>query len=121
MNLKQEILKMDTKSEEFNELFHFVNDKYFTFENPDDYQEAARILDMILRRGEEWSVFLLVKLYHELLSVVEFGRPAAHGTAHVKGKELFFDFYIDKKQIAKMHTMLKEAVLATAAGKGLPS
>lgn len=115
--LLKQIAGMDKKSEEFFEIYKSVTDKYFDFDEPDEYQKHAQLLKMILDRGEPWQIVMMVKLYAELLKFENSNGPC-HGTFHVKNKEIFFDFYMDKKSLGKIHTMMREAVLATAKGNG---
>lgn len=97
-----DVRKMDKKSEEFFELFKVVNEKYFDFDNPDDYQTAASYLNTILHGGEKWLIVMMVRLASQLLSVVEEKRPAVTGIFGVKDVEVCFDFYTDKKKMAHM-------------------
>jgi hypothetical protein len=67
---------------------------------------------MILHRGEEWMVEIMARLGGELFNILEKGLPASHGSFKIEGKrEIFFDFYSDKKELSGLHAMLRNSVL----------
>jgi hypothetical protein len=102
---------MDKTSDEFYRLFSIVNEKYFDFDKPDEYQSAAKVLNLILHRGEDWMVEMLAKLGEQLYEMVENKTPAVHGSFQVKESEIFFDFYTNKDALASVHKMLRNSVL----------
>lgn len=67
--VKKHIEQMDKKTQEFADLFHFINDKYFDFDKPDEFQKSAQLLNAILHRGEEWQIEACVKLLSDLVRV----------------------------------------------------
>jgi hypothetical protein len=110
----EQIEAMDKKSEEFFEVYKAVADKYFSFEEPNDLQQAAMTLHILVNHGEDWHVVITAKLAEQLYAMVEQDCKALHGVFGAGDKEVFFDFYTDKKALSKTHSMLMEAALGVA-------
>lgn len=106
-----EILELDTASEEFYQIHTALNQKYFNFKNPDDYQAAAMVLNLTLHRGDDWLVQVLAGFANHLFEIVEKNTPAAHGSFEVSGKTFLYDIYKNKDALAQIHKMFKNTVL----------
>lgn len=108
------IKKMDRKSDEFAELFHAINDIYFTFDDPDEYQKAALVLNLVLHRGEEWMVETLAKMANQMHEVVQKDVKATHGNFNIDGKDFFFDLYQNKEALSSVHKMFRNTILKSS-------
>lgn len=108
------IQKLDQKTDEFAELYQAVNEKYFTFDNPDSFQKAAFALNLVLHRGEEWMVEVLASIAQQLHECVVQDIKATHGNFNISDKDFFFDLYQNKEALASVHKMLRNTVLRTA-------
>ena len=117
--LIEQIKAMDTKSEEFFEIYEAVNEKWFTVEDPDEYQKSCQYLNLILNRGEEWMVELMVKLGHELFNIVDQGVPATAGSFQVKDKDVHFSFSTGKSALGNLEKMLRNTVVMKAKEQGV--
>jgi len=106
--LTKQIESIDVKSDEFFELYKIVSDKYWTFEDPDEYQKAAKLLIMYTERGENYEeqVITIVKLITELFNMEKENRTASMGHVGFKKKNYFFTLATDKKHINKMQEIM---------------
>lgn len=78
----------------------------------DDYQKAAKLLNLILHKGDEWMVEALATIGNNLFKTVTEKTPATHGSFELAGKLYFYDFYNDKDSLASLHKMFKNTILA---------
>lgn len=109
--IKKQLSQMDHTSEEFFEIYSLVNDKYWSFEKPDNYQSAALALNALLHKGEEWLVELTVKVAMQLFEIVDNNTPAVVGSFGVKGKEVHFTFSTEKSALANLEKQLRNTVM----------
>lgn len=111
-----EAQKMDKTSDEFSDLFHGLNELYFTCENPDAFQQASIVLNMVLHRGDEWMVEILAKLANHLFEVVQQDIKAAHGSFEIDEtkKMFFYDLYQNKDAMEQVHKMFRNTVIMKA-------
>lgn len=114
------IKKMDRTSPEFAELFHVVNEMYFTFDKPDAFQMAAGVLNLVLHKGEEWMVETLAQMANQMHEVVEKDVKATHGNFNIDGKDFFFDLYQNKEALKAVHTMFRNTVLRSTPSGTTP-
>lgn len=112
--LIRKIKTLDRKTDEFAELFYTVNEMYFTFDDPDEYQLAATALNLVLHRGEEWMVEILAKIANQLFECVNKDIKATHGNFNIEGKDFFFDLYQNKDALAAVHKMFRNVILRKA-------
>jgi len=112
--LTAQIKKMDRTSDEFAELFHAVNEMYFTFDDPDEFQKQAALLNLILHKGEDWMIEALGKIGHQLFECVTKDVKATHGMFNTNGKDYFFDLYQDKEALSAVHKLFRNAVIHKA-------
>lgn len=112
--LLKQIMAMDVKSDEFIELYEAINEKYFTFENPDDFQSAAWALNAVLHRGEEWMVEMCARIANQLFDVIDKDTPASQISFGVKGKTWFCDIYRDKEALGSINKMFRNIVIQKA-------
>lgn len=105
--------KMDKQTDEFSELYHGLNELYFSVENPDEFQKSSIILNMVLHRGDEWMVEACAKIANELFKIVNQDQKATHGSFELaESKKMFFyDFYQNKEAIEQVHKMFRNAVM----------
>lgn len=107
--------KMDKASEEFSDLYFGLNELYFDFKEPDGYQSAGKILNLVINKGEEWMVEACAKIANELFKIVNEDQKASHGSFQIEDKKMFFyDFYQNKDAIEQIHKMFRNAVIMKA-------
>lgn len=110
-----QIKKMDKKSDEFFEIYKAVNEKYFDFDEPDEYQRAAQFVNLLLNAADEWMLVMVHKLANELFQMVDQKSGARHGSFVVKDeREVFFDLYTDKSALANLGKALRNNVMVQA-------
>ncbi len=110
---KKQIQVMDVKSEEFFDLYSFICDKYFAFENPDDFQQAAMVLRMYIDKATgnyEEQLISIVKMVEQIMSMDREGTKACMGTVGFKDKEYHFTITTDKKHLEQMSEIMGEVV-----------
>lgn len=116
--LIKQIEKMDKTSQEFVDLVGMVNEKYFEAENPDEYQQAAIILNDILMRGEEWMVIAMFKIGLELFELKINGGGARTGEMHFdRGnglEKLFFNIYDKPESLDHLRKVISNSVIVQA-------
>lgn len=64
-----QIKKMDVKSGQFFEIYKMVSEKYWAFENPDEYQASCATLVKFAERGDEDDVITCLKIASALLEM----------------------------------------------------
>ena len=112
------IKKMDRTSEEFAVLFHAVNEMYFTFDKPDEFQTAASVLNLVIHKGQEWMVEMLAKVAEQMYECIQKDIKATHANFNIEGKDYFFDLYQDKDALKSVHKMFRNTVLMKAEEQG---
>jgi len=110
MDILKQIEKMDKMSEEFFQIYLAVSQRYFDFDNPDEGQKAASILNLILNQGDTEKIAVVVQLYSQLIDVMDNGVNAAHGSFGFGNKEYHFDIYTDKTALTNLEKMLRQTV-----------
>lgn len=85
------ILDMDSKSEDFFEVYKAVSNKYWTFENPDDLQQCAALMVSWAERFDADKVILATKLILEISKMVTQKTKAA--SLHLAFSEI--EYYVD--------------------------
>lgn len=92
-----QIKKMGTKTEDFFEVYKVVSDKYWTFDNPDEFQQAAKALVMLAERGGdglEDEVIVTIKLASEIIKMKKANTGAAMGhLGFTDGTKFTFKIY----------------------------
>lgn len=106
----EKIQKMDVRSEEFFEIYKAVNEKYWTFEDPDDEQKARHLLHLITDRGDPEDVVLLVEIFKQLGMLKEEG-GATSCELQFGGQTFFFRVATSRDQMDSLHKALTNAVL----------
>lgn len=89
-----EILKLDVKSEEFFKCYKAISKKYWTFENPDEWQKAAKTLVMFAERYDSDKVILCLKIAEEIVKMSE-GADTGNKSARMHLSFNNHAFYID--------------------------
>ena len=112
----EEILKMDVKSDEFWQIYKTIDDKYWTFENPDEFQKAAQALHMFATRFEEDKVILCCKMAEQIVSMHTKKSTAATGHLVFQNQQYYFDIYESEPSKDKMQSMLGKASKAFESG-----
>lgn len=110
MSILEEIKRMDKKSDRFYQVYLAVTQKYFDFDNPDVNQKAAQVLNAILNSGDLGKIGVVVKLYSQLIDVMEQDIKATHGSFFTKKGEYHFDIYTDKNALTHLEKMLRQTV-----------
>lgn len=113
MNIADQISKMDVKSEEFFELYQLVDEKYWTFENPDKDQMTRSTLRAVINNGETWLCEMLVTLTKQLLTAVKDGGEVA-GSFKVEDREIWFTLSDKPGRLGKLEKMLMNTVIVRA-------
>lgn len=113
--LKKRVDQLDKKTDEFADFYHHVNDKYFDFDSPDNFQSSAQTLNLILHRGEEWQIEMMVNLWRALASVDDKGGCQSGINCYGKDKKMiYFKVYDEPEAIDK----LQQSLLNTVRVKG---
>lgn len=119
--LKKQLLALDHKSDDFAELFHVVNEKYMTFENPDRYQQAAMTLNLILHR-ESPELEMLVESLAQIANMifeVQAGAEAMTMNFEFKKKMMNIDIYTSEKAKAALQKIFTNTVVMKAKEQGI--
>lgn len=123
INIK-EILQMDVKSDEFFEVYKAVSDKYWTFEEPDSLQIAAKNLVMFAEKYDADKIILAHKLIVELLKMDQEKTKSA--SMHLVFENM--EYYIDiseneiekdklKGSLSGFHQAMREGKVTDKFGK----
>jgi len=107
---KKQIEQMDVKSEDFFKIYKMISDKYWTVENPDDFQQCARVLVMYAERGDHAQITAAVKIIEQLFKMEKDKISATMGTVAFEHKTYHFTLCTNKKDIEEM-TDLMDKVL----------
>ena len=111
-----EILNLDVKSEEFWEAYKAISDKYWTFENPDDGQLAAKTLVMWAERYDMDKVILCHKIIEQIMKLDGKNKGPVSGNLVFADTNFFFDIYETEVQKDKLQGMLGKAQQAMESG-----
>lgn len=109
--LIKQLEQMDKASEEFFEIYKLVNEKYWQIDDPDEYQKAAMMINLVANQGEEWHVSMIGRLAIELFQMVEKDIPAIAGSFVVKNKDVHFNFCTDKNALGNLEKVLRNTVM----------
>ena len=115
----------DVKSDDFFEVYTAIWEKYFTYPDPDDYQQAAQLLAMVLNKscgdGEmEKVVMSTAKIVNEVFNVFREGKGgAARGEIGFKDQSIFFTLSTSPDELAKFEKMIRNAVMVKANEQGI--
>lgn len=110
----EEILKMDVKSDEFFKIYQKISDKYWTFENPDDFQMAAKTLVMWAERYDSDKIILCHKIIEQIMNMDK--GKAAKGHLVFNDCEYYFDIYENENSKDSMENILMKAGKAMENG-----
>jgi len=108
------VKKADKQSEDFFNLVVAVGEKYFDFDDPDEYQMSGALLWSLILKGEPWLVEMTARLANELLNMVEEGRPSVGGSFGLGGKEYWFQFSDDPKGFGKLEKLMRQNLIMKA-------
>lgn len=116
--IKNQISKMKTDSEEFYSLYDVFMDKYFGIdeEELDDYMKCKRMIFMWLSRSTnkfEDQVIVTAKIVQEIFTMYHKKQESCTGTLAFDDMTYFFDIYTKEDQ----KDYLNEMILA--AGKNI--
>ena len=104
--LKKEILSMDVKSDDFWDVVCLVNEKYYTIENPDDYQLSAKTMIMWLMKSvNAWEDHVIVaqKIITELFMMKHKEHKSCTGTIGFDDATYYFDIYTSEVEKDKLN------------------
>lgn len=113
----KEILEMDTKSDEFFEIYKKVSDKYWNFENPDELQKCAKTLVKFAERFDSDKVILATTVIIAVMDMNERKSEAATGNLVFGNTQYYFDIYESEVKKDGFNNMLKKAHSAMIKGK----
>lgn len=117
--LLEQIKKMDTKSEEFYNLYVMISEKYWTFDPEvlkNDHALRCRwILHQMANRGSckesDALAAVTVEVANLVVSVTSGSNSASHGAIEYDGLQVFFDVYKDKTALASMAKQLRNTIM----------
>jgi len=110
--LKKQLDALDVKSKDFFEIYTMISDKYWTFEDPDDFEKAAMVLRMYTERANgnyEEQLIAIEKIITELFLMEKDGVKAKKGHLVFKDKEYFFSIGVNEKEVDGLDDMLGKA------------
>lgn len=103
---KKQIEAMDVKSDAFFELYKAIYDKYWTFENPDEHQAAAKTLSMYAERGEPEQVLTCLNIINNVFMMDHRKENTCAGELEFEDKTYFYTVSTDKDGAAKLKDIL---------------
>lgn len=110
--IKKHISKMDVKSDEFWDLYQHIADKYFTLDQPDEFQGCAKVimkwLEVCAGKMEE-QVIIVAKVVEQVFKMRHGKTKSCTGTLGFKDETFFFDIYQTETEKDKLHDLLKDA------------
>ena len=118
--LKKEISKLDVKSDEFWELYKHIADKYFTLEEPDEFQSATKMIMGWLERGfNHWEdqVITVAKVVEQVFLMRHNKSPSCTGTLGFRDATFHFDIYTTEVEKDKMSKLLADAHRSISRGQ----
>ena len=80
IELNEIINKIKNLKNDSNELFEIhevVNEKYFTFEKPDDFQTCLKALNAILNKSDPEEVMVAIKIFIQIFEMKQNNLPSA--------------------------------------------
>lgn len=104
-----EILKMDVKSKEFFEIYKQIDEKYWSFESPDDFQMAAHALHLFATRFEEDKIILCYKVIEQIMEMYKNKTKSSSGNIVFTDTQYYFDIYETEKDKDALGDMIKNA------------
>ena len=120
MKLK-DILELDVKSDEFFNIYKKVSGKYWTFDNPSDYQKAAATLVMFAERAEWEKVTMCITLATELMKMSKDpkndGKKSGSGHVLINNQEFWFDIYQNEDAKDELHKNINKIGKAVKKGQ----
>jgi hypothetical protein len=117
--LKKYIAEMDVKSDEFWELYKHIADKYFTLEEPDVFQNAAKMIMGWLERSiNNWEdqVITVAKVVEQVFLMRHDKSPSCTGTLGFKDETFHFDIYTSEVKKDEMDKLINQAHKAMVSG-----
>lgn len=119
--LKQQISSMDVKSDAFWDLYRHIADKYYTHENPDDFQTCAKMilgwLDRSVNNWEDQVMTVATVVNQVFLMRAEKKSNSCTGTLGFKDETFYFDIYTSEVEKDKMDSMIRRAHKALESGE----
>jgi len=119
--IKDFVMKMDVKSDEFFELYNLISDKYFDFgKNPDPWQSAMTLIHKWMNRScnnFEEQVIVVAKVVEQVFLMRYEKTKSCTGTLGFKDETFFFDIYTSETEKDKMKDMLIKAQKGLKNGK----
>lgn len=114
--IKKHIDGMDKKSEEFFEIFKHLNDKYWTFEKPDSWQQAGQLINSWLFRGKAEEHIVIASMVKEMFMMRHEKRKACTGTVGFTDETFHFDIYTTEVEKDNMNELMLKAHEAMKSG-----
>lgn len=105
----EEALRMDSASDEFFEVYKAISEKYWDFENPNDFLVAAKCLVMFAERYDEEKVILAVKIIEQIIEMDKNKSNAGTGHLVFGEQDYFFDIYQSEAKKDSFHALLAKA------------
>lgn len=110
---------LDKGSEEFQNVFELVNDSYWDIKDPDDHQQAAKLLNTISTRGEFAQVALIAEIAKQIYKMEIDKIEALTFEIGLAGRNYNVDISTNKTAFNKMKKILENTVMVKAREEGL--
>lgn len=115
--MREVIMKMDVKSEEFYELYKDMNEKYWAFEKPDSWQQAGMLINAWLFKGAPEEHIVVANVVKEVFLMRNEKRKACTGTLGFTDETFHFDIYTSEPEKDGMDEMMRKISTAAKEGK----
>jgi hypothetical protein len=104
-----DILKMDSDSQEYFEIYQKIVEKYWDIKNPNDYQLAAKTLAMFGEKYNPEQVIVAAKIVLELFEMHQEKKTAMTGHVVFEKDQYYFDIYTSEVEKDGLNSLLKRA------------
>jgi len=120
MKTLEQILELKSDGKEFFKIYRQIWEKYWTVENPSDYQQAAKGIAMFAERYDADMVILAFKICFELMNMREKKSEAATLTLAFSDLQYFVDIYqseVKKDELGDMLVKISSGMKKDKFGK----
>ena len=121
--IKNLITNMDTKSDEFWDIYCHITDKYHQFsgdDNLDDWQTAVKVINSWMDKSVnnfEEQVVLVAKIVEQVFLMKAKGTGATSATLCYGDETFYFDIYTSETHKDKLNDMLLKSGRAIEKGE----
>lgn len=107
--MKKQISEMDVKSDEFFELYKQMNKNYWSFNDPDCWQQACQLINTWLMHGKEEEHMVVASVIKEVFEMRHNKRKACTGTIVFTDETFHFDIYTSEVEKDNMASLISDA------------